>query len=129
MVESRREVGVTRFRRARSGWRRLVVDLAAHGLSPPHRMDGAAAGPLQPSTSCGGSRTRLSLLPYRCGERRECRDATHVYLHDVPFADLDQRRDTGTGAAESCKARRSSGTVSPTCPTTFTSITRSTSPK
>ena len=61
---------------------------------------GAAAGPVQPQAPRGRIGCGLPLLPRFGGEVVVRRRAADADLHDVPFADLDERFDAGAGARE-----------------------------
>ena len=66
----------------------------------------SAAGAVQPSAPRRRARHRLPLLPHLRRRRPARRPAADPHLHDLPFADLDQRADAGAGA------RRASPTTS-----------------
>ena len=62
--------------------------------------DQAAAGAVQPPAPCRGAWNRLPLLPHVGGEIVVCGPSADADMHDVPLADLDQRRDARAGARE-----------------------------
>ena len=79
---------------------------------------------LQPPASRRWPGDRLPLLPYHGRNVRERGHAADLYLHDLPFADLDQCGDPGSGAATVWPTTsRSSGIASTICRITSISIT------
>ena len=67
---------------------------------PAHDGPGDCRDParaLQPSAPRRRPRNRLPVLSQRCRDFRGRRRAADRDLHDLPFADLDQRRDPRTG--------------------------------
>ena len=112
-------------------WRHwLVVGMAAHRLHAPRPLAGSSTGAVQSRTSCGGLGDRLPVLPHLGGGVLERRSAADLHLHDLPFSDLDERRHFWRRCGRAWRTTsRSSGTGSPTCRTTFISITAFTSPR
>ena len=75
-------------------------------------------------------RHRLPLLPHLGRGLALRRHPADQDLHELPLADLDQRRAARAGARRaSAPARRCSGRASTTCPTSSTSTTASTCAK
>ena len=62
------------------------------------RVDDPPAGSIQPPTPRRRTRHRLSILPHVGRGFIECRSTADLYLHDLPFADLDQCRAARAGA-------------------------------
>ena len=60
-----------------------------------------STGAVQPPASCGGPGDRLPLLPHLGRGIIQRRPAADLYLHDLPFADLDQRRRCWRRCAQS----------------------------
>ena len=76
------------------------------------------------------ARTRLPLLPHLGREGALRRRSADGNLHDLPFADLDQRADARAGAGKSRQEPADcTGSASTGFPTTSISIIRSISPK
>ena len=98
-----------------------------HGRQYP---PAGAAGAVQPPASRRRARHRLPLLPHLRGRRPARRPAADAHLHDLPFADLDQRADAGAGARRALPTTsRWCGIASRGCRTTSISATTSISPR
>ena len=89
-----------------------------------------ASGSIQSRASRGRSRARLPVLPCLSGSFVECWLAADLHLHDLPFANLDERGFTGAGTTKFWRmTNQSHGTESPICRITSISTTAFTSPK
>ena len=74
--------------------------LAPNRLRASRRLVCRSTGAIQPRASCRRFRDRLPLLPHFGGGVVQRRPAADLYLHDLPFPDLDQRGPSGAGAAK-----------------------------
>ena len=79
-----------------------LVAIRGSGLALRHLCRGAqaAARALQPSAPRCRTRHRLPLLPHLGRDFELCRHPSHQDLHELPFADLDQRPAAGAGSRQ-----------------------------